>query len=109
MFLLGPLHTPSAHCTGHSSLTPVPRIPALGAVTSGLRNGPEKKKKKKRGKTSCHGLPGFQILFLFIWLESWLWLVGSGSLTGTEPRPSALGVQSLSHWTTREVLVFRFL
>ena len=33
----------------------------------------------------------------------------SGSLTGTEPRPSALGVQSLSHWTTKEVLVLRFL
>ena len=51
---------------GQSSLTPVPRTPALGAVTSGLRKGPEKKKKKKRGKTFCHGLVGFKILFFFL-------------------------------------------
>ena len=50
---------------GQSSLTPVPRTPALGAVTSGLRKGPEKKK-KKRGKTFCHGLVGFKILFFFL-------------------------------------------
>ena len=29
--------------------------------------------------------------------------VGSSSLTGVEPRPPAMGVQSVSHWTPREV------
>ena len=28
---------------------------------------------------------------------------------GIEPRPSALGAQSPSHWTTREVLLVGFL
>ena len=29
-------------------------------------------------------------------------------LLGIEPVPSALGAWSLSHWTTREVLIFEF-
>ena len=36
-------------------------------------------------------------------LDLWLWHVGSNSLPGFEPRPLALGVWSVSHWTTRDV------
>ena len=32
-----------------------------------------------------------------------MWPVGSSSLTRVEPRPTALGVQNLSHRTTRDV------
>ena len=53
----------------------------------------------------------FKCLFLFIYVAvlslscgmqdlcSSLWHVGSSSLTRTEPRPPALGTQSLIHWT----------
>ena len=58
-------------------------------------------------------------IYLLIWLH-WVLLVACGILScgtstlsrgewdlvplpGIEPRPPALGVQSLSHWTTREV------
>ena len=34
--------------------------------------------------------------------------VGSNSQTGIHPRPPALGVWSLSHWTTREVPYYVF-
>ena len=32
-----------------------------------------------------------------------MWPMGSSSLTRVEPRPTALGVQNLSHRTTRDV------
>ena len=44
-------------------------------------------------------------LKIFIYLIGWsqLWHVGSSSLTGIKPGPPALGAQSLSNWTTKEV------
>ena len=51
--------------------------------------------------------PLFIYLFLFIWLL-WVLVVACSlwdliSWSGIEPGPCALGVWSLSHWTTREV------
>ena len=40
--------------------------------------------------------------------NSWLWHVGSSSLTRDQPRPLVWGVQSLSHWTNKEVPKFFF-
>ena len=53
----------------------------------------------------------YKYLFLFIWLL-WVFSCAMWDLVpcaGIEPRPSALGVQSPSHWTTREVLLVGFL
>ena len=36
-------------------------------------------------------------------LELYLWHVGSNSLTRDRTQPPALGVQTLSHWASREV------
>ena len=44
-----------------------------------------------------------------MWHEnSWSWHVGSSSLTRDQTLPPALGAQSLSQWTIREVPIFFF-
>ena len=49
----------------------------------------------------------FEYIFIFIYLAA-LGLSGDMwdpvSWPGIEPRPPALGVQSLTHWSTREIL-----
>ena len=50
----------------------------------------------------------FIYLFLFVSLH-WVLVVSCGIEPGMEPRSPALGAQSLSHWTTREVPVLTAL
>ena len=53
-------------------------------------------------KVQSFSRPSFNT-YLFVCPGSSLPYVGSSSLNRDEPRTPALGVWSLSHWTTREV------
>ena len=73
-------------CPGHSRFLCVVLLWLLAAVPLDLK---------------CHPLFVFNIHFYLFTLKIYLALPG---LPGIEPRPSALGAWSLSHWTTRKSL-----
>ena len=51
----------------------------------------------------------FFLKYLFIYLAAPGLSCGMQALTGIKPRPPALGMQSLNHWTTRDAPVLSFL
>ena len=63
-----------------------------------LRGQPDWEKRDQ-----CLGKTFKKIIYLFGCTRSYLQHVGASTLTRIKPRPPALEVLSLSHWTTREV------